>query len=38
MPVLFKWNVKIWYFRTKKVKIGKIKDLSMENIGFGSKI
>ena len=28
MPVLFKWNVKIGYFRTKKVKIGKIKDLS----------
>lgn len=38
MPVLFKWNVKIGYFRTKKVKIGKIKDISMENIGFGSKI
>ena len=37
MPVLFKWNVKIGYFRTKKVKIGKIKDLSMENIGFGRK-
>lgn len=38
MPVLFKWNVKIGYFRTKKVKIGKIKNLRMENIGFGSKI
>jgi hypothetical protein len=38
VPVLFKWNVKLQDFMVKKVKIGKIKNLSMENIGFGSKI
>ena len=38
MPVLFKWNVKLQDFMVKKVKIGKIKNLSMENIGFVSKI
>lgn len=37
MPVLFKWNVKLQDFMVKKVKIGKIKNLSMENIGFGAK-
>ena len=30
MPVLFKWNVKLQDFMVKKVKIGKIKNLSME--------